>query len=110
RPWVAPKLDGRAVPVMSLTSGAGFDDVRSLLSLRVRALADAGPAPVLTRARHRHAIETCVGALARARAAGAIELAAEDVRMAARAVGRITGRVDVEDLLDVIFSEFCIGK
>ena len=37
-------------------------------------------------------------------------LAAEDLRLAATALGRLTGRVDVEDLLDVIFSEFCIGK
>jgi tRNA modification GTPase len=35
---------------------------------------------------------------------------AEDLRLAARALGRITGRVDVEDILDVIFGEFCIGK
>jgi tRNA modification GTPase len=38
------------------------------------------------------------------------ELVAEDVRLAVRALGRITGRVDVEDILDVIFREFCIGK
>ena len=38
------------------------------------------------------------------------ELAIEDLRLAARALGRIVGRIDVEDLLDVIFAEFCIGK
>ena len=38
------------------------------------------------------------------------ELAAEDVRLAMRALGRITGRVDVEDVLDIIFRDFCIGK
>ena len=38
------------------------------------------------------------------------ELAAEDIRLAVRALGRITGRVDVEDVLDVIFGDFCIGK
>ena len=38
------------------------------------------------------------------------ELAAEDLRLATRALGRITGRVDVEDILDVIFRDFCIGK
>jgi tRNA modification GTPase len=37
-------------------------------------------------------------------------LAAEDLRQAAHALGRITGRVDVEEILDVIFREFCIGK
>ena len=39
-----------------------------------------------------------------------IDLAAEDLRLALRAIGRVTGRVDVEDLLDVIFRDFCIGK
>ena len=38
------------------------------------------------------------------------ELIAEELRLAARALGRLTGRVDVEDVLDVIFRDFCIGK
>ena len=50
------------------------------------------------------------GALARAQAEPEIELLAEECRLAARELGRITGRVDVEDLLDVVFSDFCIGK
>jgi len=50
------------------------------------------------------------GALARFPNASLPELAAEDLRQAARSLGRITGRVDVEDMLDVIFREFCIGK
>ena len=39
-----------------------------------------------------------------------LDLAAEDLRVAVRALGQLTGRVDVEDLLDVVFSDFCIGK
>ena len=39
-----------------------------------------------------------------------IELAAEDLRLAAREIGKITGKVDIENILDVIFSSFCIGK
>ena len=70
---------------------------------------DQGGAP-LTRARHRQALTDCQGALLRAQQAGGPELVAEDVRLAARALGRITGRVDVEEVLDVIFREFCIGK
>jgi tRNA modification GTPase len=68
------------------------------------------PAPPLTRLRHRRALEDCRDALARAVAALEPELVADDLRLAARALGRITGRVDVEDLLDVIFRDFCIGK
>jgi len=69
-------------------------------------------APVLTRARHRRLVDEARSALLRAILAldrGA-ELAAEDVRVAADQIGRLTGRIDVEDLLDEIFSSFCIGK
>jgi tRNA modification GTPase len=65
---------------------------------------------VITRERHREALVNCRTALVRALSAPEKELAAEDLRLAVRALGVITGRVDVEDLLDVIFSEFCIGK
>ena len=67
-------------------------------------------APVLTRARHREALETAVDALKRSLVVGLAELRAEDLRLAWRSLGRITGRVDVEDLLDVIFRDFCLGK
>jgi tRNA modification GTPase len=67
-------------------------------------------APALTQHRHRRSLEECGECLARAQLAPSIELLAEDLRLAVRAIGRITGRVDVEDLLDVIFREFCIGK
>lgn len=68
--------------------------------------------PALTRARHVDAVDRALAALARAEArlADAPELAAEDARLAARALGEITGAVDVEDVLGEIFSSFCIGK
>ena len=68
---------------------------------------------VVTRARHRRALEEVVAALGRAQAgevAAREDLLAEELRIAARALGRLTGRVDVEDVLDVIFRDFCIGK
>ncbi|HEU0118207.1 MAG TPA: tRNA uridine-5-carboxymethylaminomethyl(34) synthesis GTPase MnmE, partial [Alphaproteobacteria bacterium] len=71
--------------------------------------ADTGE-PALTQARHRTALEDAHRHLRRAMAAEEAELRAEDVRLAMRSLGRITGRVDVEDLLDVIFRDFCIGK
>ena len=66
--------------------------------------------PTLTRQRHRIALQECVGSLERYQEAGEAELKAEDLRLAARSLGRITGQVGVEDILDVIFAEFCIGK
>ena len=65
---------------------------------------------MLTRARHRHALEQASAALRRALTAKEAELFAEDLRLAVRSIGRITGRVDVEELLDVVFRDFCIGK
>ncbi len=67
-------------------------------------------APVLTRARHREALEEALASLHRSLSAALAELRAEDLRLALRSLGRITGAVDVEDLLDVIFRDFCIGK
>ena len=74
----------------------------------------AAESTVVTRARHRRAFEETVAALDRALAEGKgaarEELVAEELRAAATVLGRLTGRVDVEDILDVIFRDFCIGK
>ena len=67
-------------------------------------------APLLTRARHREALEEAAASLARALAAKLPELRAEDLRLALRSLGHITGAVDVEDVLDMIFRDFCLGK
>lgn len=66
--------------------------------------------PPLTRQRHRIALQDVNRALARVCATELPELAAEDLRLAVRSLGRITGRVDIEDILDVVFRDFCIGK
>ena len=103
----APPL-ARAIPVSALT-GEGLPKLIAALSSRVARSYD-GTAPVLTRARHRQALETALEGLRRSLAADLPELRAEDLRLAWRSLGRITGRVDVEDLLDVIFRDFCLGK
>jgi tRNA modification GTPase len=97
----------------SAKTGEGMDELVRALAACVGEIVDSGQeAPPLTRARHREALTEAKDALARALEApdDHPELMAEDVRLAMRALGRITGRVDVEDLLDVIFREFCIGK
>ncbi|WP_281299930.1 MULTISPECIES: tRNA uridine-5-carboxymethylaminomethyl(34) synthesis GTPase MnmE [unclassified Iodidimonas] len=100
--------------VISVTADRGIADVLEALSHRVMDLCDVREAPALTRIRHRQALEEAQACLQRYMRADADHrdpvLAAEDIRMAARAVGRITGRVDVESMLDIVFSSFCIGK
>ena len=99
-----------ALPV-SAKSGEGLENlVSELEKVVLGVLGGSSAAPRLTRARHRVALEDCRSALERAGTSQGVELRAEDVRLAIRALGRITGRVDVEDVLDVIFNEFCIGK
>ncbi|MGI9501161.1 MAG: tRNA uridine-5-carboxymethylaminomethyl(34) synthesis GTPase MnmE, partial [Geminicoccaceae bacterium] len=86
--------------------------VALLAGLAAKAMAP-GDAPMLTRARHRQALTEVAQALERIREQGAmpeLALIAEDLRIAMQAMGRITGRVGVEDVLDRIFSTFCIGK
>jgi tRNA modification GTPase len=73
-------------------------------------LMEEGGPPPLTRARHREALMEAHAALGRALVAPEVALAAEDLRLALRAIGRITGAVRIDELLDVIFRDFCIGK
>lgn len=95
---------------LSLLSGAGVNTLVEAMTHWAAETLKVGEAPALTRARHRQALEDCTRALAQAGHQRDLVLAAEDLRIAMRALGRITGRVDVEDLLDVIFRDFCIGK
>lgn len=98
---------------VSATTGVGIDRLLSLLQTRAEAAFAAGEGVLITRERHRAALEDALVCLDRALggdAEGATELVAEDLRLAARALGRITGEVDVEDILDRLFAGFCIGK
>lgn len=95
---------------ISVKTGAGMKELLAQLKEEVVKRAGDSGAPPITRARHRAALQECDDALARFASATLPELAAEDLRQASRALGRITGRVDVEDMLDIIFRDFCIGK
>lgn len=97
---------------LSLRTGEGLGEVTKAIEAEARAQIGATETPVITQARHRQQLEACAQALADY-LGGALEeteLRAEDLRRAATALGRITGRVDVEDVLDQIFGRFCIGK
>ncbi len=108
-------VEARALNVEVLRLSAWKpDDISALekaLEQRVvDALAGAEP-PTATRLRHRELLSEALERLNRALALDDdLELAAEDVRLAGRALDRITGRIDPEDVLDRVFSSFCIGK
>jgi tRNA modification GTPase len=97
---------------ISARSGSGIDRLTDVLAgLAAEAIAPS-EAPALTQFRHRAALEDCQFHLRRYLGSperGA-ELRAEDLRQAAAALGRITGRVDAEDVIDQVFARFCIGK
>ena len=99
--------------MVSASTGEGLPDLIGRLEEEAGALMGQGDA-IVTRQRHRVALERAEASLERAQAMlerrGPLELAAEEVRLASRAIGQITGRVDVEDVLDRLFTSFCIGK
>jgi tRNA modification GTPase len=100
---------------ISVANGDGMDGLVASLAGFAREYFSGAESGIVTRARHRRALEDTVAALERALAEAGIggsreELIAEELRAAATTLGRLTGRVDVEDILDVIFRDFCIGK
>ncbi|MCH9053428.1 MAG: tRNA uridine-5-carboxymethylaminomethyl(34) synthesis GTPase MnmE [Proteobacteria bacterium] len=109
-PDTKERVGGRPVVIASAETGAGMAELLERLESMVSQRIDLTGSPALTRARHRDALEQSVDALGRFAGASEAALAAEDLRLAVRALGRITGRVEVEDILDVIFRDFCIGK
>ena len=103
-------IAGHAALGVSCLTSAGIEALLETLAGEIARRYPAGGAPALTRARHRQAVVECRDALARAIAGPADERLAEELRLAAHALGRITGRVDVESMLDLVFRDFCIGK
>jgi tRNA modification GTPase len=108
-----PDFQAQEGMALSLKTGDGLAELIARLTARVaQKLESKDQAPALTRPRHRQALNEAATALRHALDAprGQPELFAEDLRLALRAVGRITGHVDVEELLDSVFRDFCIGK
>jgi len=98
-----------AMPI-SVKNGEGLQSLMDVMLEKIKKLVGSREAPSLTRKRHRAHVQEALESLRRSQKADLPELMAEDLRLCVRALGRITGRVDVEDLLDVIFKDFCIGK
>ncbi|MBV8564751.1 MAG: tRNA uridine-5-carboxymethylaminomethyl(34) synthesis GTPase MnmE [Methylobacteriaceae bacterium] len=116
---VATKIDrGAVLPVgiataISALTGRGIDDLLGRLAASAAENLVGAESPLITRARHREALLAAKEALDRACAAPMdtmVELLAEDIRLAARRLGRIAGLIDTEEILREIFARFCIGK
>lgn len=108
------ELERAGVPVgvlaLSCRNNLGIDGLISALQQRVRALMPVGSEALVTRARHREALQEALASLRRLESTPDVAVLAEELRQAASAIGRITGVVRVDDLLNRIFSSFCIGK
>lgn len=113
-----PHLNGTPVLAADLTApDAGPRLVAALADTVAQLYAPAREAALLTRTRHRQLVEQARGHLMRARAvltqpstASLSDLMAQDLRDAAKTIGHVTGRTGAEDVLDVVFSTFCVGK
>jgi len=98
---------------ISAKTGEGFDVLLNALARHAEKFLAGAESAVVTRERHRRTLQDALTALRRAlvpELSNREDLLAEELRLAARALGRLTGRVDVDDVLDVIFRDFCIGK
>jgi tRNA U34 5-carboxymethylaminomethyl modifying GTPase MnmE/TrmE len=100
--------------VISCESGAGLAALTGTLTEHVRGFfargASHGSGLQVTRVRHRELLERCIEHLLAVLETDDLILATEELRRAAHAIGQLTGRVDVEEVLGVVFAEFCIGK
>jgi tRNA modification GTPase len=105
--------EGRRTYSISALTGTGIDELISSLAVHARDSLELPEPALVTRERHRVALRETTEALDRALnegVSGRDDIVAEELRLAGRALGRVTGRVDVENILDVIFRDFCIGK
>jgi tRNA modification GTPase len=98
--------------LLSAKTSEGMDAFLKAIETFAESTFGGGEAAIVTRLRHRVLLEQVVAALNRASTLGpgAEELLAEELRAASTDLGRLVGRIDVEDVLDVIFRDFCIGK
>ena len=95
---------------VSAKCGDGINELEDKILREVSQRADVYTGPVLTRERHVASLRDCLSCLKRYKEASELELAAEDLRLAMRELGEITGHIGVEEVLGNIFGEFCIGK
>ncbi len=114
RLFVANKIDLAPTPPgflgVSVRTGAGLGELSRQLNSAARRLAGAGTSAMFNRARHAASLGEAATAVSAALACDNAEMRAEELRLAIQSLGRINGQVDTEDMLNLVFSSFCIGK
>jgi tRNA modification GTPase len=105
------KLLSKYNPIqLSIKTGEGIEQLLGIIEERIVSIFSSQAAPLITRHRHRALLTEAMEHLDRLDLAAPLEIACEELRLAAQAVGKITGKIAVDDVLDVIFKSFCIGK
>lgn len=104
------KLKNEGCFLISVKQNKGIEELMNYIGDKISQNFTADSNVLITRARYRESLKECVENLRRFNFDKEIELSAEDIRLAARALGKITGRFEVDEILDKIFSSFCIGK
>ena len=105
------RFHGKTYTLIDTPADAGINELLNLLHQQLQQIFERpSEQPLLTRARHREALQAALDTLTRSQQAALPELQAEDWRLALRSIGRLTGQVHPEELLDIVFREFCIGK
>lgn len=104
------ELKNEGCLLISAKYNRGIEELMDYIAEYIGKNFTSGSNLLITRQRYREALEECVANLRRFNFDKEIELAAEDIRLASRALGKITGRIEVDEILDKIFGSFCIGK
>lgn len=96
--------------LISVKENKNISVITDRLRNHFESIYEQSSACLITRHRYKESLNECLENLRRFNLHKEIELSAEDIRLACRAIGKITGRVEVDEILDKIFSSFCIGK
>ena len=104
------KLSEQGYLLISAKQNQGIDDLLQNISSKIKDKFTSNSGVLITRQRYREALNNTVEFLSYFSLDKEIELSAEDIRLACCEIGKITGRIEVDEILDKIFGSFCIGK
>ena len=102
--------DKKNIHYISVKENIGMDNLLDQIENFAKKIISPSSQPVITRSRYRYHLKECINHLQNFSIDNDLELAAEDLRMATSEIAKITGNIDVDDILDQIFGNFCIGK